>query len=153
MFSHLNSMLSSSSASNIVFASGTSNIKYDSHDIQTAVLTTFISCSPSSVSPLSFKCSHSHLLFFLCSFSDLLLLLNLLQSTNGHVVYVVFIASPRLKRLVVTHRIGLKKRLGSTASPVDMDDSHMYTVSSIGCCYSPHIIMHMPISKADSGIE
>ena len=62
---------------------------------------------------------------------------------SGLMPYVVFIASPRLERLVVTRRVGSekqKKRLGSTASPVDMDDSHMYTVSYTGHCYSPHIL-------------
>ena len=47
--------------------------------------------------------------------------------------YVVFVASPRLERLVVTRRVGperpSRRRTSSSSSSFDMDGSQIYTVS------------------------
>ena len=51
---------------------------------------------------------------------------------SGLMPFVVFIASPRLERLHITRRVGSekqKRRLGSSSSPVDLDDAQVYTVS------------------------
>ena len=59
---------------------------------------------------------------------------------SGLMPYVVFVASPRLERLVVTRRVGPterpRRRLGTSASSsFDMDSSQIYTVSRYTCSY------------------